>query len=282
MIGLMRMPAYKLAYKSDFQGLPISIENGKGSKRHWTDESTGETGSTKMKYPYGYVRGTLGLDGDAVDVFIGPKKDSTKVFIVTQMKAPEFKEVDEQKCMLGFESSKDAKAAYIEHYNSPKFFGGITELDMDDFKQKLEGKKGELIKSLLKKCVSAKLREDSTYGDSYMNSLDVLEGLSKAMRTAKDSLDKALSSRSAVAARKPEPTPPTTDNVFGTGAPLREGERTPFVMRKAAVDYNTYRNVDNDVSSCKVCKVQFKKSLEDCPRCKSTSAIAEALPLWKR
>lgn len=282
MTGLMKMPAYKLAYRTDFQGLPISVENGKGSSRHWTDEATGETGSTKMEYPYGYVRGTLGLDGDGVDVFIGPDKKSQKVFIVTQMKKPEYKEVDEQKCMLGFNSAKDAKDAYIRHYDSPKFFGGMIELDIKEFEDKLMSQKGKLIKSLLKKYLSAKLREGYSPGDSYMNSLDILKGISLAMRDAKDSLEKALTSRSAVVtSRKVEDNTQSTDNVFGTGAPLREGERTPYVMRKAEVDYGTYRTHES-AESCNVCKTQFKKSMDGCPRCKHTNSITEATPLWKR
>ena len=282
MTGLMRMPAYKLHSRIDFQGLPISIENGKGSSRHWTDEATGETGSTKMEYPYGYVRGTLGTDGDAVDVFIGPNKKSRKIFVITQMKKPEFKEVDEQKCMLGFNSAKDAKDAYLRHYDDPKFFGSMVILDIEEFADKLQGQKGKLIKSLLKKYLSAKLREDYSHGDSYMNSLDMLKGISSAMRSAKDSLEKALTSRSAVVtARKIEDNTPSTDNVFGTGAPLRDGERTPYVMRKAEVDYGTYRTHEG-AESCAVCKTQFKKSMDGCPRCKHTNSIAEATPLWKR
>jgi len=279
----MRMPAYKLAYKLDFQSLPISIENGKGSSRHWTDEATGEKGSTKMEYPYGYVRGTLGTDGDAVDVFIGPDKKSQKVFIVTQMKAPKFTEVDEQKCMLGFNSSKEAKDAYTRHYDSPKFFGSMIEVDIEEFKDKLKSQKGKLIKSLLKKYLSAKLRVDYSHGDSYMNSLDMLKGLSSAMRTAKDSVEKALTSRSAVAtSRKVEEAPEaTTDNIFGTGVPLRDGERTPYVMRKSAVDYGNYRPQVEDTESCNVCKTQFKKSM-GCLRCKHVNSTTEAAPLWKR
>ena len=277
------MAAYKLAYRTEFQGLPISIENGKGSSRHWTDEETGETGSTKMEYPYGYVRGTLGLDGDGVDVFIGPNKESQKIFIITQMKRPEYKEVDEQKCMLGFDSAKDAKSAYLRHYDSPKFFGSMLEMDVHEFEDKLMSQKGKLIKSLLKKYISAKLREGYSPGDHYMDSLDMLKGISSAMRTAKETVEKALTSRSAVAtSRKTEDnTPPPTDNIFGTGMPLRDGELTPYVMRKAEVDYGTYRTHES-AESCKVCKTQFKKSMDGCPRCKHTNAVFEATPLWKR
>jgi len=158
--------AYKLHGKVEFQGLPISVENRAGSSRHWYDPNSGEKGSTKMKYPYGYIRGTLGTDGDEVDVFVGPKKDSTKVFVVTQMKKPGFKEVDEQKVMLGFHSATEAKQAYLDHYNDPKFFGSMKEFHMDDFKQKLTSHKGKLIKHLFLADPSAKLEKAiATYED---------------------------------------------------------------------------------------------------------------------
>ena len=273
------MPAHKLHDRTEFQGLPISIENRKGSSRHWTDESTGEKGSTKMLYPYGYVRGTLGLDGDAVDVFVGPNASSDKVFVITQSKAPEFKDVDEQKCMLGFDSAKEAKEAYLKHYNSPKFFKDMVELNIDEFKDKLMSLKGKLIKSLLKNYLSAKLTKDYSPGDSYMDSLEILKGISAAMRSATEDLNKALNSRSAVvSSRKIEEH--TTDNVFGTGIPLREGEHAPYVVRKATFNPSVYVPTDSALESCVVCKTQFKKSMKECPRCRHTAAVAGST--WKR
>jgi hypothetical protein len=131
----------------EFQGLPVSIENRKGSVRHWYDPEADEHGKTKMKHPYGYVRGTLGLDGDEVDVFVGPDKSSDKVFVITQLKRPEFKEVDEQKVMIGFKDSHSAKAAYLRHFNDSRFFGSMKELSLDEFKSKAKKSNGKLIKS---------------------------------------------------------------------------------------------------------------------------------------
>ena len=139
------MAAHKLQGRMDFQGLPVSIENRKGSYRHWKDHFNGTEGKTLMKYAYGYVRGTLGTDGDEVDVYVGPNEKADQVFVITQMKTPEFKEVDEQKCMLGFDSAKEAKKAYIDHYDNPKFFGSMKAMSLDEFKAKLKSK-GKLIK----------------------------------------------------------------------------------------------------------------------------------------
>lgn len=139
--------SYKLAYRTDFQGLPVSVENRKGSYRHWYDAGKDQEGKTKMVFPYGYIRGTLGTDGDEVDVYLGPDKKSEKVFAVTQFKAPDFVEVDEQKIMLGFSSAQAAKSAYLKHMDNPKFFKDMKEMTMDEFKIKLGKKKGKLIKS---------------------------------------------------------------------------------------------------------------------------------------
>lgn len=138
---------HKLAYRTTFCGLPISVENRAGSNRHWYDPEADEHGTTKQLYPYGYVRGTLGLDGDEVDVYLGPDKDSEKVFVITQLKRFEFEEIDEQKIMLGFSNADEAKTAYLQHFNSARFFGNMKELTMDEFKKELAKKKGKLIKS---------------------------------------------------------------------------------------------------------------------------------------
>lgn len=136
----------KLQGRLVFQGLPISIENRKGSVRHWQDPHNGESGKTKFTYPYGYISGTLGTDGDSVDCFIGPDKDSTKVFVIKQVKTPfTRRRWDENKCFLGWKSSKEAKAAYLKHYNDPRFFGKIKEFSMEEFKELLEKKRGKFL-----------------------------------------------------------------------------------------------------------------------------------------
>lgn len=157
--------ARKLHGRMSFQGLPISVENRAGSRRYWYDPAADEHGSTKMKYPYGYVRGTLGLDGDAVDVFVGPDESSDRVFVITQMKRPSFKEVDEQKVMLGFNSAKEAKQAYLKHFNDPRFFGSMKELSVSEFKTALEQNKGKLIKHLYLSSPSARLEKSTNMQD---------------------------------------------------------------------------------------------------------------------
>lgn len=129
--------AMKLDGRMEFQGLPISVENKVGSIRRWKDPHSGEEGETKMEHPYGYIRRTEGMDGDHVDVFVGPQENAETAYVVHQMKSPDFKDYDEDKVMLGFPSPGEAKAAYLKHYNNPKFFGTMTSVPMSEFKQKV-------------------------------------------------------------------------------------------------------------------------------------------------
>lgn len=129
--------AFKLQGRMEYQGLPISIENRKGSVRKWYDPHNKEEGKTKMLWPYGYIRRTKGVDGDHVDVYVGPNKDAKVAFVIHQMKAPDFKQFDEDKVMLGFDSADEAKSAYLKQYNNPKFFGSMTPIPMEQFKTKV-------------------------------------------------------------------------------------------------------------------------------------------------
>jgi len=49
------------------QGLDIALENPKGSTRSGTDQD-GKTWQSNMAHDYGYIKRTLGADGDHVDV----------------------------------------------------------------------------------------------------------------------------------------------------------------------------------------------------------------------
>jgi hypothetical protein len=126
--------ARKLAKRRKFQGLDISVETAKGSYRHWYDPHAGEGGKTKLLHDYGYVRGSVGADGDHVDCYVGPNQHAANAFVVDQMKKPAFVEFDEQKVMLGFDTEAQARKAYLACYNDPRFLGTIRTVPMADFK----------------------------------------------------------------------------------------------------------------------------------------------------
>jgi hypothetical protein len=121
----------KLHYKTSFQDIPISVENRKGSVRSGTDPD-GDEWKTKMKVPYGYIPGTKGVDGDALDVFVGPDKDAAYAYIV-HCNTPDGEEFDEDKIMLGFESRESAERCFKQHYDDSGFFGGIDAIPMWKF-----------------------------------------------------------------------------------------------------------------------------------------------------
>lgn len=123
---------YKMGHVT-FAGFKISIENAKGSKRYWTDDK-GNTGYNEMKHHYGYFSRSLGHDGDHVDVFLGDNQDSDKVYVVDQNKKDG--SFDESKVMLGFNSKKEAKEAYLSNFTPDwKGFRSITGVSKNFFKK---------------------------------------------------------------------------------------------------------------------------------------------------
>jgi hypothetical protein len=131
--------AFVLEGRTKFQGLPISIENDAGSVRSGVDKD-GKPWKTKMKYPYGYFTGSKGADGDGVDVYVGPDEEASNAYVVHQNDV-ETGKYDEDKVMLGFESKKDAKEAFLAHYNNPDFLGDIKEIPMDRLQELLDSKR---------------------------------------------------------------------------------------------------------------------------------------------
>ena len=53
------------------------------------------------------------------------------------MAAPDFTEVDEQKAFLGVHSAEEAKRVFTLSYNDPRFFGSMTEMPFEEFKQQV-------------------------------------------------------------------------------------------------------------------------------------------------
>ncbi len=118
-------------------GFDISIENKKGSIRSGKNKG-GKKWSVRMAHDYGYIRHTEGADGDHLDVFIGPKLKSEKVFVVYQVD-PGTKRFDEHKVMFGFSNQTAAKAGYLANYEKGwQGIGKIVELSVDAFKEWLD------------------------------------------------------------------------------------------------------------------------------------------------
>lgn len=131
----------------DYQGLRIGIENPAGSTRSGVD-ADGHPWTTHMIYAYGYVEGTRGADGDSYDVFVGPHAYAPFVFVVHQARPDTGEAYDEDKAMLGFDDANRAKAAYLAHYDNPEFFGSMSMMTIDEFKEKVRATTDGMVKKL--------------------------------------------------------------------------------------------------------------------------------------
>lgn len=95
----------------------ITIENPAGSVRKGVD-ANGKEWHTTMANAYGYIKGTEGVDGDHIDVFLHSDMDQwngRKVFVVDQTNTDG--SFDEHKVMLGFNDKDEAMTAYLANYD---------------------------------------------------------------------------------------------------------------------------------------------------------------------
>lgn len=116
------------------QGLDIALENPKGSTRSGTDQD-GRAWQSTMAHDYGYIKRTLGADGDHVDVFIGDKPDSETVYVVDQVD-PKTGKFDEHKVMMGFSDEQAAREGYLGNYEAGwKGLGAIKAMPVESFKR---------------------------------------------------------------------------------------------------------------------------------------------------
>lgn len=96
----------------------VTIEQPAGSVRRGTD-ANGKKWETTMQNTYGYIRGTEGVDGDHIDVFLSNNFDAwdgQRVVIVDQYNPDG--SFDEHKVMLGFNDKADAINAYLANYKN--------------------------------------------------------------------------------------------------------------------------------------------------------------------
>lgn len=114
-------------------GYDITIENPKGSTRSGVD-ANGNPWETEMHNTYGYIRGTEGVDGDHIDVFLSDNPTSGNVYVIDQVN--DHGDFDEHKVMYGFASEEEARQAYLSNYSEGwQGLGTITEVSREDFKK---------------------------------------------------------------------------------------------------------------------------------------------------
>lgn len=120
-------------------GFDVTIEQPAGSVRSGKD-ANGKEWSVTMNNTYGYIRGTKGVDGDHIDVFLGPDMNSDMVYVVDQVNTDG--SFDEHKVMIGFSSLEDARFAYLSNYEDGwQGLGNITGVALDEFKKWIDSSK---------------------------------------------------------------------------------------------------------------------------------------------
>lgn len=128
----------KLQGRINFHGLNISLETGRSRIREWFNPHDQTQGMSLMKYAYGYFTGGIqGVDGDGLDVLVGPDTSATEVYVIHTMKAPDFQEYDEDKTVIQCPSAEEARNAFLMSYNDPHFYGGMTTYTVEEFIAKI-------------------------------------------------------------------------------------------------------------------------------------------------
>lgn len=127
-------------YKKDrisISGLSIAIENPVGSVRSGVSKGGLEWSNTMMAH-YGYVVGSLGADGDAMDVYVKDGTDDAwcgKVYVVNQV-FEDTQLFDEHKCMIGFDTLEEAVANYRSNFDPTwRGLGTVDEMSFGNFKR---------------------------------------------------------------------------------------------------------------------------------------------------
>ena len=114
-------------------GFDITIENPKGSVRSGKD-ADGKEWSVTMNNDYGYIRGTEGVDGDHIDLFLSDNPEQGNVYVIDQINQ-KTGEYDESKVMYGFNSMEEAKEAYLSNFEEGWKVGVVSGVSKEEFRK---------------------------------------------------------------------------------------------------------------------------------------------------
>lgn len=122
---------WKKGDRFTLNGQTLVIENPEGSTRKSKPGFT-PAWETKMAAHYGDIAGTKGMDGDPVDVFVGPEPHIPKIFVIDQVNKDGTP--DEHKVMMGYPTEAAARAGYLANYEKGwTGLGAITEMEPKAF-----------------------------------------------------------------------------------------------------------------------------------------------------
>lgn len=120
----------KTIKKTEVQGIPVNVERPKGAISVFPDKTT-----QFYKNDYGSIPLAKGVDGDPLDVFVGPDKGSKRVFVVNKMDDKDHSKFDEHKVLMGFRTKDEARRAAEFHLWGTD--GKIQEVGLEPFKNAL-------------------------------------------------------------------------------------------------------------------------------------------------
>ena len=173
----------------------VVIEQPRGSVRSGVD-ANGKAWETTMQNTYGYFGGTKGVDGDAIDVFLGNDLDGwdgTTVFVVDQYNPDG--SFDEHKVMLGFNSQEEAEAAYFANYESDwakTHRTEVTAVPLADFNEWVNSSKRKT-KAFAEYKVAKRNAEIDAHNEQNEQLAEQLFSMAKEAETEKDFFDRAAS-----------------------------------------------------------------------------------------
>ena len=173
----------------------VVIEQPRGSVRSGVD-ANGKAWETTMQNTYGYFGGTKGVDGDAIDVFLGndlDEWDGTTVFVVDQYNPDG--SFDEHKVMLGFNSQEEAEAAYFANYEADwakTHRTEVTAVPLADFTEWVKSSKRKT-KAFAEYKVAKRNAEIDAHNAQNEQRAEQLFSMAKEAETEKDFFDRAAS-----------------------------------------------------------------------------------------
>lgn len=99
-------------------GFDISIETPKGAARRGVGADGEPWENRHHNAHYGYLKGHAGkaMDGEEIDVYVGPHRGSRRIFVVDQVE-PKSRKPDEHKVILGAQNITQAKRIYDEGFS---------------------------------------------------------------------------------------------------------------------------------------------------------------------
>lgn len=173
----------------------VVIEQPLGSVRSGVD-ANGKAWETTMQNTYGYFGGTKGVDGDAIDVFLGNDLDGwdgITVFVVDQYNPDG--SFDEHKVMLGFNSQEEAEGAYFANYEADwakTHRTEVTAVPLADFTEWVKSSKRKT-KAFAEYKVARRNAELDAHNEQNEQLAEQLFSMAKEAETEKDFFDRAAS-----------------------------------------------------------------------------------------